>query len=286
VTEVLTLEGADGLRLRADRFDSPGRRGTVVLLHGGGQNRHSWSEVAVRVAAAGWDAVTIDARGHGESDWAPNGDYSPDAMVRDLRAILPTLDVRPVLVGASMGGLVALQAVGADPAIARGIVLADIVPDPEPAGIARVLGFMRDHADGFTSLEEARAAIQAYDATEGRAPSDGRVDRVERQLRRDGDRWRWHWDPAILGAADGLAAPEQRARWAHAVRSLRIPCLLVRGRRSDVVSEDGVERVLRQSDVVRCVEVDGGHRVSGQDNDAFAQVLVGFLDELVVRGEL
>src|SRR5207253_2459239 len=80
----LELVGADGLRLRADRYDSPLARGTVVLLHGGGQNRHSWSRTAVQATARGWDAVTIDARGHGDSDWAPDGDYSPGAMVRDL----------------------------------------------------------------------------------------------------------------------------------------------------------------------------------------------------------
>ena len=278
--ETLDLIGAGGLRLRADRYDGRRERGTVVLLHGGGQNRHSWSRTAAEAAAHGWDAITIDARGHGDSDWAPDGDYSPGVMVRDLQAVLVTLAIRPVLVGASMGGLVALQALGADPLLARAIVLADIVPDPEPEGVARVLGFLRGHADGFDTLDEARAAIRAYDEAEGRGRRPDAPDRVERHLRRYGQRWRWHWDPAVLGSADQLATPAQRALWSTAVRSLQVPCLLVRGRRSDVVSGDGVDRILRESSAVRSVEVDTGHRVTGQDNDAFGAALVTFLADI------
>ena len=80
VTEV-GFKGVDGLRLAGDRFAPEGRAEpseegpSVVFLHGGGQTRHSWGGTARQVAARGLTAYTLDARGHGDSDWAPDGDY-------------------------------------------------------------------------------------------------------------------------------------------------------------------------------------------------------------------
>jgi pimeloyl-ACP methyl ester carboxylesterase len=103
---------AGGLRFAADRWDPPAGRphGIVLLLHGGGQTRHSWRRTGARLAALGWSAVAVDARGHGDSDWDPAQDYSHHAMVDDLDAIVAQLGEPPVLVGASMGGITALLA--------------------------------------------------------------------------------------------------------------------------------------------------------------------------------
>src|SRR6516165_743217 len=106
----------DGLRLVGDRWGEQPDRGTVVLLHGGGQTRHSWARTAARLAGAGYVAVTLDARGHGDSDWDPAGDYSLDAFARDLVAFAATLPEPAVLVGASLGGVTALVAASERPA--------------------------------------------------------------------------------------------------------------------------------------------------------------------------
>jgi pimeloyl-ACP methyl ester carboxylesterase len=107
----------------------------VLLLHGGGQTRHSWSGTAQSIAAQGWTAVSVDARGHGDSDWAPDGDYSIDALIADLAAVVaavtPAGGERPVLVGASMGGMTALIGQGERGDLARALVLVDIVPTAE-----------------------------------------------------------------------------------------------------------------------------------------------------------
>ena len=70
--ELFEFEGA-GARRVGDRWAGDRERGVVVLLHGGGQTRHSWARTAGRLAAGGWTAITFDARGHGESDWRPGG---------------------------------------------------------------------------------------------------------------------------------------------------------------------------------------------------------------------
>lgn len=102
----------DGVVLAADRWDPPtrddngvdiDRKGVVLLLHGGGQTRHSWRNTGRNLAADGWSAIAVDARGHGDSQWAPDGDYGIDALVADLTAIIGELGEKPVLVGASMG---------------------------------------------------------------------------------------------------------------------------------------------------------------------------------------
>ena len=98
------IDGHGGVRIAADRHGDPAAR-AVVFLHGGGQTRRSWGRAAATVARRGWQAVTVDMRGHGESDWSPDGDYRVSSFAADVREILDQLPPRPVLVGASLGGL-------------------------------------------------------------------------------------------------------------------------------------------------------------------------------------
>ncbi|NED68678.1 alpha/beta hydrolase, partial [Streptomyces sp. SID10244] len=205
----------DGVELVGNLWQSERlpRRGTVVLLHGGGQTRHSWQSTARRLAGAGWDAHAIDARGHGDSEWARDGDYSIDAHARDLRAVVAELPVQPVLVGASMGGMAALTAQAADPGLARGLVLVDITPRAEPQGLAKISSFMESGLAGFDTLEDALTAVIAYNPHRRRAP---RIDGLRKNLRRRDGRWYWHWDPEIIhhreNTPDMASAREARAR--------------------------------------------------------------------------
>src|SRR6185437_11055746 len=108
-----TFAGADGIVLRGDRRGQPDAP-AVVFLHGGGQTRFSWGGTASAVAERGWQAVTLDARGHGESGWSTDGDYRLSAFARDLDAALAALGqengspAKPVVVGASLGGLTSI----------------------------------------------------------------------------------------------------------------------------------------------------------------------------------
>jgi pimeloyl-ACP methyl ester carboxylesterase len=268
--------------LAADKWthhDPAHRRGTVLLLHGGGQTRHSWFRTAAELADAGWDSIAIDARGHGESDWAPDGDYAIDALVGDLMAVIDQIGDSPVLVGASMGGMTSMVAQGEHPGLARALVLVDIVPKIEPAGVARIMAFMSGHPNGFGSLEEAAEAVRAYNPLRAR-PATPEGLRKNLRLRGDG-RWHWHWDPAFLGAGDEprRAISESRAR--NAAASIRVPTLLVRGAQSDIVSAEGAAELLELIPGSRQVDVRGtGHMVAGDDNADFTARVLEFLDSL------
>ncbi|GAA4672688.1 alpha/beta fold hydrolase [Gordonia humi] len=271
----------DGVALAAStwRPDGP-REGTVLLLHGGGQTRHSWQRTGARLAEHGWNVHAIDLRGHGDSQWAPDGDYRIAAHARDVRAVASSLPERPILVGASLGGMASLMAQAEDPTLARALVLVDITPKARPEGLARIHDFMARGVAGFDSLDDALDAVVAYNPNRRRRP---RIDGLRKNLRERDGRWYWHWDPRILAQRENspeAAAERERAARA-AARSVRVPTLLVRGAQSDVVSDDGVRDLLGSIPGARHVDVAGaGHMVSGDDNDVLSTGIVDFCDDV------
>ncbi|AQU70144.1 alpha/beta fold hydrolase [Streptomyces niveus] len=266
--EQVTFEGVHGIGLAADCWEPEDPQGTVLLLHGGGQTRHSWARTARRLAAQGFSAITLDARGHGDSAWSPTGTYTLDDMVGDLLRAVEVLDEPPVVIGASMGGRTALVAEGEHPGTVAGLVLVDIAPRLDPAGQARVRAFMRGAPDGFSSLEEVAEAVRSYNPRRRRtAGLDGLKKNV--RLGEDG-RWYWHWDPDFLSfTAD--PANTSAERMIRAARHITAPTLLVRGRQSDMVTAEAATELLGLIPTARLVEVPAGHMVAGDDNDVFTR---------------
>ena len=280
-TEVLTLTGHQGITIVGDRRGDRNAP-TVFLLHGGGQTRHSWGGTAALLARRGWCAITLDARGHGESEWPDSGDYSLTAYALDVLAVARALDTTPFLVGASLGGSTAMLLEGElAPGSAHGIVLVDIVPRLNEAGTDRIQRFMMDRVhEGFASLEEARDAIAAYNPLRP-PPSD--LEGLKKNLRLGEDqRWRWHWDPRFASIGSHNQGPSEindEARMRRACRALGVPVMLVRGRMSDVVDDAGVESFRADLPSAEYVDVSGaGHMVAGDRNDAFTDAVVDFLE--------
>lgn len=275
------IDGHGGVRIAADRQGEPADR-AVVFLHGGGQTRRSWGRAAAAVAQRGWQAVTVDMRGHGESDWSPDGDYRVFSFAADVREILNHLPPNPVLVGASLGGITAMLLAGE---LARGIaaavVLVDIVPDMDPSGAERIHAFMADKmTDGFGSLDEVADMIAEFNPHRPR-PTD--LDGLRNNLRRRGNRWYWHWDPQFI---DGTAThPPMEVtdidRLHRAVATIvadGVPMLLVRGQVSDLVNEERAAAFLARFPQIAFVDVEGaGHMVAGDRNDLFADAVLDFL---------
>jgi pimeloyl-ACP methyl ester carboxylesterase len=275
-SEPVTFAGRDGVRLAGDARGDPRDR-PVVLLHGGGQTRHAWGATASALARRGWYALSLDLRGHGDSAWAPDGDYSVDALVADLRCVVGRLHAPPAIVGASLGGITALLAEGeaAVPA-SRAIVLVDVAPRVERPGVDRILRFMRGKPEGFASLEEAADAVAAYNPHRPR-PAD--TTGLRKNLRKGPDgRYRWHWDPAVIGGERRPNATQDPERMEAAARRLTVPVLLVRGRLSDLLSEEGARAFLALVPHAAYADVsDAGHMVAGDRNDAFTRAVVDFL---------
>jgi pimeloyl-ACP methyl ester carboxylesterase len=278
------LSGANGLELAAD-VDGPSDGATVVLLHGGGQTRHSWAGTHKILAEAGWRTYSIDMRGHGDSDWSPEGDYSLDGFANDISAVTRQMHQPPVLVGASLGGLSSLVAIGEaedQSEVARALVMVDVAHRVEEKGRDRIGAFMTGNIDGFESLEEAADAIAAYNPHRPR-PKD--LSGLAKNLRqREDGRWVWHWDPAFVtgkfGSADETRVSViQPNRLEAAAKKIQVPTLLVRGRRSDLLSEEGAQAFLDTVPHAEFVDVAGaGHMVAGDRNEIFNQAILGFLE--------
>jgi pimeloyl-ACP methyl ester carboxylesterase len=278
-SEVRRVRTDAGLVVVLERFGHASDRPPVLLLHGGGQTRHSWSGTAGQLAARGYEAWTMDLRGHGDSDWAGDGDYTTDAMVEDLDSVCDEIGRPPVLVGASMGGMVGLVSEGSlRPGRLRALVLVDIATQLEPAGVERIVGFMSAAPDGFATLEEAADAIAAYRPNR---PRPSNLDGLRKNLRRGDDgRWRWHWDPAFLSgkSRDGRSDLDTLG---DAARNLALPTLLVRGRMSDMLSLEGVATFREQCPHARFIDIaDAGHMVVGDRNDAFTEAVIDFVEQL------
>jgi pimeloyl-ACP methyl ester carboxylesterase len=274
--------GAGGLRLVAT-YQGPDDGAPLLLLHGGGQARGSWSASGVALAQAGYRTIALDLRGHGDSDWSDDGRYTLDAFADDLRAVTATLDRPPVLIGASLGGLASLLAVGEAPAVeAAAVVLVDIVPWMEPRGGEQVVGFMRGTSRGFDTLEAAADAIADYLP---HRPRPERLDGLARNMRRKADdRWYWHWDPAFVAPQDGWDMDEINRRLSAAAQAICAPLMLVHGTNSEIVSADGAARFRTMLPDAEIVPIAGAHHMLvGDDNDAFLAGILPFLDRAAAR---
>lgn len=281
----MMLTGRDGNRLAADVVGDPDAP-PVVLLHGGGQTRHSWGTTLHVLAGQGWRAYSVDLRGHGESEWVDDGDYTLDAFAGDIVAVAQSLAQPPALVGASLGGLTSLVAIGEHPGdhVGSALVLVDVAPRIEEEGRDRIGAFMTENmADGFASLEEVADAIHRYNPHRPRPTDLSGLTKNLRQNEDDG-RWYWHWDPRFITGRFG-SQDETRSslidpvRLRDAARAITVPTLLVRGGVSDLLSEAGAKELLELVPQAEYVDVVGaGHMVAGDRNDLFNDAVVGFLE--------
>ena len=277
-----SFEGADGNRLVASEMGTADR--SVLLLHGGGQTRHAWSRTARRLAEAGWRAIALDQRGHGDSEWPPEGSYGFPDFAADAAIVADRIaqehGARPVAVGASLGGIAALLALGAtSPPPFAGLILIDIVPRMDPRGVDHIQGFMRARAaEGFTSVEEAAEAVAAYLP---HRPKPASLDGLRKNLRHHPDgRWRWHWDPRFLDGPRSVNTGwiEVEARLLRAGKALTVPTRLVRGGSSELVTPEAVAEFLALAPAAEYVDVaEARHMVAGDRNDAFAEAILRFL---------
>jgi pimeloyl-ACP methyl ester carboxylesterase len=276
----ISFRGAGGVTIAGDAL-GPVDGLPVVFLHGGGQTRHAWGAAARAVARTlpGSYVVSLDHRGHGDSGWPEDEDYLLTTFAEDVRQVAAQLGRAPAVIGASLGGLAALMAEGERPAdgehVLRALILVDVAPRMEQDGVRRIIAFMETGLDGFESLEHAGDAIAAY-LPHRRRPRD--LAGLAKNLRQSPDgRWRWHWDPRFVRRSSGDPSFALE-RLEAAARRIDVPTLVVRGRMSDVLSEEGVREVRALIPHAAYVDVAGAsHMVAGDDNDAFTSAVIEFL---------
>ena len=266
--------GADSLRLAASAAGPLGAATEVVFAHGFGQTRQAWTRTMLQLAGLGIASAAWDMRGHGQSDRNPSGRaYEVDQFIADGLAVRATLPTAPVWVGASMGGLVGLAAQARGARLA-GLVLVDVTPKWEMAGMQRILAFMGAHPDGFDDHEHAAREIATYLPHRREKKSAG--DLAHLLVRGDDGRLRWHWDPRLL--EDLADSAKHQDELAEAARGIDIPVLLVSGGRSDLVSQDTIAHFRELVPHAQHVHLpEATHMVAGDDNDAFTRAVIDFL---------
>ena len=254
----------------------------VIMLHGGGQTRHSWKGVAAKIANLGFYVIAHDLRGHGESFWDSNGDYTFDAHRDDLVKIIQQLGKKANLVGASLGGMISLSLAGHEEESKHcsGLIMVDIGMRPNDEGSDRIVEFMRSGAKGFASVEEAADAVSGYLPHRER-PKDISGLKKNLRLKEDG-RYYWHWDPLFLTDRTGMGEvrEERFKQLENSAKRITVPTLLVQGALSDILTNKEKEEFLNAVPHARFAEIQQAtHMVVGDKNDIFAEAIVDFLSE-------
>ncbi|CAH1664747.1 MULTISPECIES: alpha/beta hydrolase [unclassified Chelatococcus] len=265
---------ADGLNLSADIAGEPWRS-RIIFLHGGAQSRRSWRRALEVFALGGFSVVSYDLRGHGESDWSAKGDYSLEAHVSDLISIVRSSPGRPILIGASLGGRVALAAaakLGSE--VINCLVLVDLTPRLNAVGLNRIRNFLSESVEGFADRAAAAAALSLY----AERPLDKPMSNIGRSLiKHNNGRFYWRWDPqAALDANLDPVDLERNLR--QAARRLEVPTLLVRGTESDLVTPDCVSDFLRDCPSAEVVNIEGqGHLMKSSNWEFFCNAALEFV---------
>ena len=265
---------SDGVRIRADVWN-PSAQKTIILAHGGGQTRYSWSGAARMLSENNYRVINYDARGHGDSDWSPDNTYPMTRRWGDLQEVAASVEGPLAVVGASMGGGSALFGLsqGFRPSA---LILVDIAPNSDRQGMQRVRDFMASGLAGFSTLEDVADAVSAYNPSR---PRPKNPEGLKKNLRLGpDDRWYWHWDPGMIE----LDIDEEREIMGKTMDALggasSVPTLLVRGLQSDVVTDETVKEFRRYAPGIHVMNVGGaGHMVAGDKNDAFNTAILEFL---------
>lgn len=270
------FEGSNGCRLAVTTGGLLGQP-PVVLLHGAGQTRHAWRTTAEKLVKAGFQIMAPDIRGHGDSDWAKDGDYRLDTLCADLQCLIEGLPRPPTLIGASLGGHISLALVGLlNDEQLDSLVLVDIANTVNPDGITKITGFMGSNKDGFATLEEAATSIAKYLPHRPKPPS---VKGLERNLRQRNGRYFWHWDPKLFETLDAFPDISQQ-RYDAAAAKTKLPTLLVRGAESELIRDDDIEHIRKLMPHAEFIDIKNAHHmVAGDQNDIFGKAVVAFLQQ-------
>ncbi len=257
----------------------------VLAMHGGGQTAYMFEDIGATLRDER-HVIAIDLPGHGESGSLQDVEgVSRQELAATVPGLLDDFGVRPVaIIGASLGGIVAMTLAAARPELVSAIVLIDVGHRLEPEGVQRIIDFMQKH-ESFASLEEAAAAIAEY--LPNRKPSP--PERLRRNLRQRPDgRWVWKhslgrisrermqriedrdWEQEILVGLDEEAA------------TIQIPVLVLRGASSDVLSSDGASEIAAILPNARVATIaSAGHLAAGDNPASTANLIKGFLDEVL-----
>ena len=250
----------------------------ILLLHGGHQSAHSWDLVSLHLAQR-YRVFALDQRGHGDSEWPRDTEYSNHAMALDAEAFIGALDLRrPIVIGHSMGGRNAMLLTRRDPARLRALVVVDVGPELSDRERQVIAGFVQANQE-FDDIEQFVANVRRYDPYRSREHIERTV--KYNMLQRADGKFVSKCDatPRRLGLVRG-SGPLENITLDDA-RRFDLPVLVVRGANSTILAPDAAERFRDALPRGGLVTVpDCGHNVHGQNTSGFITELNAFLDTL------
>lgn len=254
-------------RFHFSEWGEPGRP-QVLLLHGGNQSSHSWDLVSLHLADR-YHVFALDQRGHGDSEWAPDLDYSIDAMVGDAAAFSAAVGLqRPIMFGHSMGGRNTLSLALAHRQLARALVIVDVGPEISKEGAEVIQNFVIRNTE-FDDLEIFLDNVVAYDPFRTR-------EHIERTVKYNVLR---RVDGKYVSKVDHRRIPQRNNDLTlDQMRTLELPVLVVRGAESNILTPDAAERFVAALPQGQLVTVsDTGHNVHSGNTPGFLQAIAPFL---------
>jgi pimeloyl-ACP methyl ester carboxylesterase len=247
----------------------------ILFLHGGSLTARTWDSVCLYVGQR-HRCLAVDLRGHGDSEWPANADYRLASFARDIHATIATQTRgRPIVVGHSLGGLVAVKLFAEKGVDLRGLVLVDISPSPRAEGRQEVLRFLREH-DRFTSVDDLITRARSRRPGRARPLVDHAVLSNLRSLP-DGE-WTWKWDRRRLTDRDTHLQQQRESLW-RAAATISCPVLIVRGERSNVLLEaDSANFAAVVPNATAVTVPDAGHTVQNDNPRALGELIDAFCD--------
>ena len=246
----------------------------LVCLHGITQTAHSWDEVAP-VLARRHHVRALDQRGHGDSSWAPDGDYGIETQSHDIETFLKQLGAVPaVVVALSLGGLNAMTMAARVPDLVRALVVVDVAPEVERRGVENIRQFVTS-TDQLDSFQAFVARAHAFNPRRSIENIESRLQHNLKQL--PSGRWTWKYDPALRDPA--RIGVDLGALWEHA-KAIRCPVLIVRGGESDILAPEAAERLARVVGAEVRTVPGASHSVMGDNPSGFLAAIEPFLATL------
>ncbi len=264
---------AHGLRFHYVEWGSA-ERPPLLCLHGITQTAHSWDEVAADLASD-YRVLSFDQRGHGDSDWAPDGDYTRHTQAADVDAISAALTLPPfVLAGMSMGGINAVTFAARHAEKVRALIIVDVSPEIQARGVENIRSFIQaaDELDSFDAFVERAHQFNP------RRSLDNIRSRLTYNLKQlPNGKWTWKYDKALRSGERSFQASALLNLWDD-VRALRCPTLIIKGGDSDILSAESAAKLQAAIPNSRLVVVPGaGHSVMGDNPQAFVAAAREFL---------
>lgn len=267
---------ARGLKFHYVEWGAPSQP-PILCLHGITQTAHSWDEVAADLSR-NYRVLCLDQRGHGDSDWAPDGDYTRQTQAADVDAVTDALGLsRFVLTGMSMGGINSITFTAAHPHKVRALVVVDVSPEVQRQGVEHIRSFIQA-SDVLDTFEEFVERAHRFNPRRSLENLRSRLSHNLKQLP-DG-KWTWKYDKALRSPQRGFQTSALQNLWDD-VHAIRCPTLIIKGGESDILSAESAEKLQAAIPNSRLAVVPGaGHSVMGDNPSAFVAAVRPFLQTL------